>query len=223
MAWTSQKAPRGSPGLTSPSNRRIAINSITCLLNIIYCGMVWNLIEACDVQSSPEVENFQIKIYYPARDWTPDLLNQRQTCYHLSQRGSNNIPQQFWAYIISQDGVEHAHASRILAFVAASVGEAFLEVCLSGCFPFSAVDGCNDMLNSRLIHLTTSRSLSYITIHAEIVICCCMFNAVGQVAQGIRCFATGWMAQVRSQVGEGWRFFFTPLCRDCSWGPLSLL
>ena len=35
---------------------------------------------------SPKVENFQIKIYYPAGDWTPNLLNQRQTCYHLSQR-----------------------------------------------------------------------------------------------------------------------------------------
>ena len=34
----------------------------------------------------PEVESFQIKIYYPVGDWTPDLLNQRQTCYHLSQR-----------------------------------------------------------------------------------------------------------------------------------------
>ena len=51
-----------------------------------YCGMVWNLIQASDVQSSPEVENFQIKIYYPAGDRTPDLLNQRQTCYHQSQR-----------------------------------------------------------------------------------------------------------------------------------------
>ena len=30
---------------------------------------------------------FQIKIYYPDGDRTPDLLNQRQTCYHLSQRG----------------------------------------------------------------------------------------------------------------------------------------
>ena len=36
---------------------------------------------------SPEVENFQMKIYYPAGDRTPDLLNQRQTCYHLSQPG----------------------------------------------------------------------------------------------------------------------------------------
>ena len=35
---------------------------------------------------SPEVEKFQIKIYYPAGDRTPDLLDQRQTCYHLSQR-----------------------------------------------------------------------------------------------------------------------------------------
>ena len=53
-----------------------------------YCGRVWNLIQACDAQSSdykvyistppsPEVENFQIKIYYPAGDWTPDMLNQR--------------------------------------------------------------------------------------------------------------------------------------------------
>ena len=63
-----------------------------------YCGRVWNLIQACDVQSSdykvyistppsPEVENFQIKIYYPTRDRTPDPLNQRQTCYNLSQHG----------------------------------------------------------------------------------------------------------------------------------------
>ena len=35
---------------------------------------------------SPKVENFQMKIYYPAGDRTPDPLNQRQTCYHLSQR-----------------------------------------------------------------------------------------------------------------------------------------
>ena len=39
------------------------------------------------IPPSPEVENFQMKIYYPAGDWTPDLLNQRQTCYHLSHRG----------------------------------------------------------------------------------------------------------------------------------------
>ena len=57
-----------------------------------YCRRVWNLIQTCDVQSSdqkvyistplsPEVENFQMEIYYPAGDPTPDLLNQRQTCY----------------------------------------------------------------------------------------------------------------------------------------------
>ena len=28
-----------------------------------------------------------MKIYYPAGDRTPNLLNQRQTYYHLSQRG----------------------------------------------------------------------------------------------------------------------------------------
>ena len=27
-----------------------------------------------------------MKIYYPAGNRTPGLLNQRQTCYHLSQR-----------------------------------------------------------------------------------------------------------------------------------------
>ena len=37
---------------------------------------------------SSEVENFQMKIYYPPPgDRTPDPLNQKQTCYHLSQRG----------------------------------------------------------------------------------------------------------------------------------------
>ena len=33
----------------------------------------------------------QIKFYYPAGDRTTDLLNQRQICYHLSQRGEQNI------------------------------------------------------------------------------------------------------------------------------------
>ena len=40
---------------------------------------------------SPEVEIFQIKIYYPDGDQTPDLLDQRQTCYHLSQRGEQKL------------------------------------------------------------------------------------------------------------------------------------
>ena len=67
-----------------------------------YCGRDWNLIQACDVQysdwkvyistpPSSEVENFHMKIYYPAGDRTPDLLNQRQTSYHLSQRGELNV------------------------------------------------------------------------------------------------------------------------------------
>ena len=38
---------------------------------------------------SSGVENFQMKIYYPAGDRTPDPLNQMQTCYHLSQHGEH--------------------------------------------------------------------------------------------------------------------------------------
>ena len=34
IAYSSRKAPRGPPGLTSPSDGRIAINSTICLLNI---------------------------------------------------------------------------------------------------------------------------------------------------------------------------------------------
>ena len=39
------------------------------------------------IRFSLEADNFQIKIYYPVGDRTPDLMNQRQTCYHLSQCG----------------------------------------------------------------------------------------------------------------------------------------
>ena len=46
---------------------------------------------------------------------------------------------------------------------------------------------------------------------------------VGQVAQAARCLIKGWMAWVRSQVSEGWKFFFTPSCPDWSWDPLNLL
>ena len=67
-----------------------------------YWRRVWNLIQTCDVQSSDykvyistppssEVENFQLKIYYPGGDRTPDLLNQRQTCYHLSKPNSMTL------------------------------------------------------------------------------------------------------------------------------------
>ena len=82
-----------------------------------YCGRVWNLIQTCDVQSSDqkvyistppssEVENFQMKIYYPAGDRTPDLLNQRQTCFHLSQRGELSC---VMLYIIKQFLVSQVH------------------------------------------------------------------------------------------------------------------
>ena len=47
IACSSRNAPRGPHGLTSPSDGRIAINN--SLLNI---HRVWNLIQACDVQSS---------------------------------------------------------------------------------------------------------------------------------------------------------------------------
>ena len=69
IACSSRKASRGLPGYQQyymPSQHT-------------YCGRVWNLIQDCDVQSndlkvyistppSPEVENIQIKIYYPAGD-----------------------------------------------------------------------------------------------------------------------------------------------------------
>ena len=43
--------------------------------------------------SSPEVENFQIKIYYPAGDQTPDLLNQTnvQLAFMVSPRIATDI------------------------------------------------------------------------------------------------------------------------------------
>ena len=44
---------------------------------------------------SSEVENFQMKSYYLAGERTPDLLNQGQTCYHLSQRGELNSKMYF--------------------------------------------------------------------------------------------------------------------------------
>ena len=90
IACSSQKAPRGPPGLTSPSDGRIAINSTICLLHP-YCGGVWNLIQAVMYNlairkcTSPPLLAPR-KICYPAGDRTPDLLNQRQTCHHLSQR-----------------------------------------------------------------------------------------------------------------------------------------
>ena len=49
---------------------------------------MYNLaIRNCTSPSPPkhEVEKLQMKIYDLAGDRTPDTLNQRQTCYHLSQ------------------------------------------------------------------------------------------------------------------------------------------
>ena len=39
---------------------------------------------------APKLKIFK-KRYYPAGDRTLDLVNQRQTCYHLSQRGEHAL------------------------------------------------------------------------------------------------------------------------------------
>ena len=77
-----KKTPRGPPGLTSPSDGGIAINSIICLLNIHLA------IRKCTSPPllAPRLKILKCKIYYHVGDRTPDLLNQRQTCYHLNQR-----------------------------------------------------------------------------------------------------------------------------------------
>ena len=36
---------------------------------------------------APSLKIFLMKTYHPTGDRIPDLLNQRQACYHLSQRG----------------------------------------------------------------------------------------------------------------------------------------
>ena len=73
-ACSSQKTPRGLPGLTSPCDRGIAINSTTCLLNIytaegfgIYFRFVmYNLaIRKC---TSPPLLAPRLKIYDLAGD-----------------------------------------------------------------------------------------------------------------------------------------------------------
>ena len=74
IAFSSRKAPRGPPTLTFLSYGRIAINSTICLLNIrIYCGRVWNLIQACDVQSS------DYKVYTQLHKWLPEVNKQKFT------------------------------------------------------------------------------------------------------------------------------------------------
>ena len=96
------KSTKGAARLNVPIRRTNSYQQYYMPSQHIYCGRVWNLILACDIQSSdqkvyistppsPEIENFQMKIYYLAGDRTPDLLNQMQTCYHLSQRGELHL------------------------------------------------------------------------------------------------------------------------------------
>ena len=60
IACSSRIAPRGPPGLTTPIRRTNPYEQYYMPSQHTYCGRVWNLIQACEVQSSPEVENFQI-------------------------------------------------------------------------------------------------------------------------------------------------------------------
>ena len=100
------KSTKGAARLNIPIQRRNRYQQYYMPSQHIYSGRVRNLIQACDVQSknlkkyvstppSPEVENFQTKIYDLAGDRTPDPLNQRQTCHHLSQRGKYSINSKF--------------------------------------------------------------------------------------------------------------------------------
>ena len=76
IAYSSRKAPRGPPGLTSPTDGRIGINSTIMPSQHTYCGSVWKLIYTCDVQSSgckvyistppsPEVKILKLKFTTP--------------------------------------------------------------------------------------------------------------------------------------------------------------
>ena len=96
------KSTKGAARLNVPIRRMNHYQQYYMPSQHIYCGRVWNLIQACDVQSSdlkvyistppsPEAENFQMTIYYPAGDRNPDLLNQSQTCYHVSQHGELSL------------------------------------------------------------------------------------------------------------------------------------
>ena len=94
------KSTEGAARLNVPIRRTNRYQQYYMPSHHTYCRRVWNLIQDCDIQSgdykvyistppSPEVENFEMKIYYPAGDRTPDLLNQRQTWYHMSQRSEH--------------------------------------------------------------------------------------------------------------------------------------
>ena len=54
IACSSRKAPRGPPGLTSPSDGRIAINSTMCFFNI-------NTVEGFGIKSRPVMYNLAIR------------------------------------------------------------------------------------------------------------------------------------------------------------------
>ena len=82
------KSTKGAARLNVPIRRTNRYEQYYMPSQHTYCGRVCNLIQACDVQSSPKVENFHMKIYYPAGDRFPDLLNPRQTC-HLCQCGEH--------------------------------------------------------------------------------------------------------------------------------------
>ena len=73
----SSKSTKGAARLNVPIRRTNCYQQYYMPSQHTYCGRVWNLIQACVVQSSdykvyistppsPEVENFQMKIYYPA-------------------------------------------------------------------------------------------------------------------------------------------------------------
>ena len=95
------KSSKGAARLNVPIRRTNRYQQCHMPSQHTYCGRVWNLIHRTVMYNltirkcrpyistppSLEVENFQMKIYYPAWNRTPDLLNQRQTRYHLSQRG----------------------------------------------------------------------------------------------------------------------------------------
>ena len=81
------KSTKGAARLNVPIRRTNRYEQCYMPSQHTYCGRVWNLIRACNVQSSdykvyistppsPMVENFQMKIYYPAGDRTLDPLNQ---------------------------------------------------------------------------------------------------------------------------------------------------